>query len=73
MKTQKPFEISEEKILEFISHEKLFYASGEFKKFEISLQDNNHHYVVTNLKTHQENRFLFLKEAVEYFNKLVVD
>jgi hypothetical protein len=66
----KPFEISEEKISEFISHEKLLYACGEFKKFEIAINSPN--YVITNLKTKQENRFLFLKEAVEYFNNLIV-
>jgi len=63
-------------VLEFAAAESVVYASGEGKRFLLTLKAGNIHtkpFVVENLKTKEKNEFQFLDQAVDFFNNLKVE
>jgi hypothetical protein len=71
---KKPFKIWVKDVEQFINEERLLFASGEDKRFFITLKagPNVNRYVVHNMKTKEEVGFTNKGKAVKYFNDLVI-
>lgn len=71
----KPFKILVKDVDSFMINERTMFASGDNKRFFISLYaaPGVPRYTVQNMKSKAEKTFIKKGEAVKYFNELVVN